>query len=251
MDVGKLGAKVAGYLNEKLGGELFAEVELKEFFPLGGVAIENDVIQFPESKFYACTKSNLVILKTTPPSHEWYKFLNLVLDTAEKSGTVKEIYTVGGMVSYSAHTAPRQLQGVFNSMEFREDMRQYDVDCGMNYETPAGQKPTLSSFLLWTAQKRNIPAMSLWVTSPFYLVAVDDLMGQRKVLDFINRRFTLGLDLVDIDNEIKKQSQKLADMRRNSPDIDLSIQKLENGLGISEEESQNLVTEMRTLFKSI
>lgn len=44
VDVAKLGRKVTNYLNRKLEGQGFAEIEPAEFFPLGGVTIEDDLI---------------------------------------------------------------------------------------------------------------------------------------------------------------------------------------------------------------
>ena len=52
-DVGKLGTKVADYLNQKLGGREFGEIDPVDFFPLDGVQVEDDLAQFPESKFLA------------------------------------------------------------------------------------------------------------------------------------------------------------------------------------------------------
>ena len=49
-DIGKLGPKVIDFLNKKLGAQGFCEIELSDFFPLGGVAIEDNIVQFPESK---------------------------------------------------------------------------------------------------------------------------------------------------------------------------------------------------------
>ena len=149
VDAAKLGAKVTDYLNRKLAGQSFYEIEPVEFLSLGGVTIEDDLVQFPEIKFYACPKNDLVVFKSAPPSHEWYKFLNLILDIAQHYCHVKEIHTIGGMVSLSAHTAPRELMGTFNSPELKKALSHYDLAGGLDYETPPGQRPTLNSFLLW------------------------------------------------------------------------------------------------------
>jgi len=77
-DAAWLGAKVTDYLNKKLGGQPFCEIEPLEFFSLAGVTIESDLVQFPESIFYACPDSDLVIFKSTAPGYEWYKFLENV-----------------------------------------------------------------------------------------------------------------------------------------------------------------------------
>lgn len=243
-----LGAKVTDYLNKKLGGQSFGEIEPTEFFPLAGVTVEDDLVQFPESKFYAFPRNDLIVLRSNPPSYDWYKFLTLILDTAENC-QVKEIYTIGGMVSLSAHTTPRQLLGTFNSPELKEALSSYNLDRGLNYEIPPGQRPTLNSFLLWAANRRNIPGVSLWVPIPFYLLAVDDPKAEKRVLEFFNRRFDLGLDLSDVDKEIKKQNVKLAQARESSPEIDESIKRLESNLSLSPQENQRLVREIDNFLR--
>ena len=249
LDAGKLGTKVTDYLNKKLGGQSFGEIEPVEFFSLGGVTIEDDLVQFPESRFYACPENNLVVFKSVPPSYEWHKFLALILDTAEHYCHVKEIYIIGGMVSLSAHTAPRELLGVFNSPELKEALSDYNVATGLDYETPIGQRPTINSFLLWAARRRNIPGVSLWVPIPFYLVPVGDPRAQRQVLEFFNQRFDLQIDFSDLDEEIRQQDQIIAELRNSFPDIGESIKRLESNLGLSEEEGQRLAQEIEKFLR--
>lgn len=244
MDASRLGTRVADYLNHKLDGQNFGEIELPEFFPLDGVVIEDNLIQFPESKFYACPKHNLLIFESTPPTYDWFRFFNLILDVAEHQYQVREMYVVGGMVSLGAHTAPRELMATFNSPQLKEELSGYEFVGNWDYETPPGQRPTLNSFLLWTAQRRNIPAVTLWVPIPFYLVAVDDPRAQRRVLDFLDQRLSLHLDFSDLDDRIKRQNKRLAEVRHRFSEIDESIKRLESNLALSGEESQKLVKEI-------
>ncbi len=249
LDAGKLGTKVTDYLNRKLGGENFYDIEPVEFSQLGGVTIEGDLVQFPENKFYVCPKNNLVILKSTPPSYEWYKFLSLILDIAEDYCHVKELHIIGGMVSLSAHTAPRELMCTFNSVELKGALSHYNLIGEWDYETPPGQRPTLNSFLLWAAKRRKIPGVSLWVPIPFYLLAVDDLKAQKRVLEFFNQRFALGIDFSDLDEEIRQQDEIITEARNRFSEIDESIKKLESNLRLSDEESQQLAKDIEKLLK--
>ena len=244
-----LGAKVTDYLIKKLGAESFGEIEPIDFFPLGGVSIEGDLIQFPESKFYASPQNNLLVFSSTPPSHDWNKFLNLILDAAQHHCRVREIYTIGEMVSLGAHTAPRELFGTFSSPEFKEALSYYQLARGLDYETPPGQRPTLNAFLLWSAKMRNIPGVNLWLPIPFYLIASGDAEAQKRALEFFNQRFSLGIDFADLDAEIRQQNQIMAELRDNSPDIDESIKRLEGNLSLSEEESQKLVKEVAEFLR--
>ena len=248
-DGGNLGRKVTDYLNRKLKGQEFAEIEPEEFFPLGGVAIRGDLAQLPESKFYACPEHELVVFQSDTPGAEWYKFLNSVLDVAENHCRVKELYIIGAMVSFSAHTTPRELLTVVNSAEMKTILSQYDVARDMDYQTPPGERPTLNSFLLWIARERNIPGVSLWVPIPFYLAAMEDAQAHKKVLSFLNQRLDLKIDLSDLDQEIREQNEQLALARSRFPQIDDYINRLESNLMLSEEENEELIRRIEEFLK--
>lgn len=243
-DVGQLGPKVVDYLKRKLGCESFCEIEPVEFFPLGGVAIEDSLVQFPESRFYASPQHKLVLFESNSPALEWYRFLNLMLDVAEHYCHVRELHAIGGMVAVSAHTTPRELVANFNSSETKEALTPFQLLGEFDYETPLGQRPTLNSFLLWAAKRRNIPAVSLWVPIPFYLAGIDDPKSMKRVLAFIDQRLELGIDFSDLDGEIRSQNEKLAEARNNVPYIEESMAKLESNQSLSEEESLRLVNGM-------
>jgi len=240
-DAAKLGKKVTDYLNQQLGGREFGEIEPDDFFPLGGVSVENDIAQFPEGKFYHCPGKDLVIFRSSPPRSDWYRFLNSILDVAEHHCHVKEIYTIGGMVFLGAHTFARELMALSNSPEMTAVLSQYDLFREIDYETPPGQRPTLNSFLLWVAQRRQMAAASLWVPVPFYLVGTEDPQAWEKVLEFLDERLDLGIDLDGIDEEAARQDERMAALRSDSPEIDGYISKLESGVDLTQEESESLV----------
>jgi len=248
-DVGNLGLKATDYLNQKLKGQEFAEIEPEDFFLLGGVAIKGNLAQFPESKFYACQKHELVVFQSDSPEAEWYKFLNSVLDVAEHHCRLKELYILGAMVSVSAHTTPRELLAVVNSAEMKEVLSRYDLARDLDYQTPPSERPTLNSFLLWIAKGRNIPGVSLWVPIPFYLAAVEDAQAQKKVLSFLNERLDLKIDFSDLDQKIREQNEQLAQARSRFPKIDDYINRLESNLMLSEEENEELIKKIEDFLR--
>jgi predicted ATP-grasp superfamily ATP-dependent carboligase len=248
-DLGNLGRKVTDYLIRKLGGEEFAEIEPDDFFPLDGVAIEANVARFPESKFYACREHELVIMQSDSPRAEWYRFMDLVLEMADHDCGVRELYVLGAMVSFSAHTTPRQLLAVVNSAEMKEVLSQYDLAGDMDYQTQPGERPTLNSFLLWIARKRNIPGVSLWVPIPFYVAAIDDAQARKRVLSFLNERLNLGVDFSDLDREIAKQNEQLAQARSRIPQVNEYVGRLESNLMLSQEENGELITRIEDFLR--
>jgi proteasome assembly chaperone (PAC2) family protein len=162
---------------------------------------------------------------------------------------VNELYILGAMVSFSAHTAPRELLAVVNSAEMKEVLGQYDLARDMDYQTSPGERPTLNSFLLWIAKGRNIPGVSLWVPIPFYLAAMEDAQAQKKVLSFLNERFDLKIDFSDLDQEIREQNEQLARVRSRFPQIDDYINRLESNLMLSEEENGELIKKIEDFLR--
>jgi proteasome assembly chaperone (PAC2) family protein len=248
-DAGKLGGRVIDYLNRKLGAEPFAEIALENFFSLGGVAVEDDVAHFPESRFYCCDDKNLILFKSTPPSFDWYKFLSAVLDIAQKYCHVKEVLVIGGMVSPGAHTAPRMVMPIVNSQEMKASLNEFGAGVDMDYETPPGQRPTISSYLLWTAKGRNIDGASLWVPVPFYLMSVDDPRACKRVIEFLDNRLGLGVDCTDLNDEIAEQNHKLAELTSQTPEIGGYIEKLESSQMLSSEEGEKLAKDVEDFLK--
>ena len=84
---------------------------------------------------------------------------------------------------------------------------------------------------------------------PFYLAAVDDSEAQKMVLEFLDKRFGLGIDFSDINEDVAKQNEKIAQLRTRSPEVDNYVQKLESNLTLTEEESEKLVEEVEGFLR--
>jgi proteasome assembly chaperone (PAC2) family protein len=244
-DAGRMGAGVIGYLVEKLGGVEFGEIEPEGFFSLAGVSVEGGTARFPESKFYWCPDRSLAVFMSSPPGSDWYRFLDAVLDVAERYCGAKAVYTVGGMVYLGSHTTSRQLLTIANSPETRELLAEYDLALDINYESPPGQRPSLNAFLLWVARNRGIGGISLWVPVPFYMVGVEDPKAWIKALEFLDRRLDLELDLGDLEEAVLTQDTRIAQLQDRSPDVDKCIRRLEGNLSLSEAESEMLASEVQ------
>ena len=243
-DVGRLGSKTIHFLNEKLGSQKIAEIKPSGFFPLGGAVFKDNLIQVPESKFCACQKNDLLIFRSEEPKYEWYNFLNAVLDFAQHYCHIKELYTVSGTVSLTAHTAPRRILTVYNQPEFQKTLQGYGLE-DMTWEGP----PAISSYLLWLAKRRDIPGISLWPEIPFYLAAGEDPMATKLTLTFLDSRFSLGLDLDELDSDIGNQNEKIAQLREEDAEINEYINRLESGLSLNEEEQVRLAREVYELLE--
>lgn len=242
-DAGKLGPGVVDFLSRKLGAVACADILPSPFFPLGGVSIEDDVIQFPESKFYCCLEKNLLIFKSETPGKEYYQFVETILDIA-RHYRVRELYTVGGMVSVTAHTSPARAFAVVNQAQLKQELAGFDIDTEMDYVTPDGSRPTLSSLLLWAAKRRQLAGVSLWAEVPFYLTAAEDPRACRRLLGFLDRRLKLGLDLAELDRAIEIQGRAMVELSQQSATVSKCVEMLARGIMLSQEEQERLATEV-------
>jgi proteasome assembly chaperone (PAC2) family protein len=243
-ELGKLASTVIHFLNERMGGREIAELKPFGFYSFGGIRFKHDLVQIPVSHFWACEKKNLLIFKSDEPEFEYYQFLNKVLEWAESHFQAKDIYTLNGTFSFIAHTQPRRILTVFNQNEFKEGLQGYDLE-ELTWEGP----PALSSYLLWIANRRGIPGMSLWVEIPFYLAEREDPQAIKVTLSFLNKRFNLDLDLSEFDLRIRNQHERIARLREENTEINDTIRRLENGQMLNDEEQLKLTKEVHDLLK--
>ena len=243
-DSGKLSPKVIEYLNKRIKSKSFCEIEPVSFFSLAGVAIENNIAQFPESKFYYSQRNDLLIFKGSEPRIERYRFLSAIADLAQHYCKIKELYTISGTISSIAHTSPRRISAVFNQQEIQEKHQDYGLE-DMNWKGP----PAISSYLLWIAKNRDIPGVSLWPQIPFYLAAGEDFQAIKMTLSFLDKKFNLGLDFGELDEKIRDQNTKIELLREEDSEIDKYIGMLESELSLSEAEQVELTMKVTDLLE--
>lgn len=248
-DAGGLGMRTADYLIQSLGCRELAEIPPEGFFPMGGVNVVDDVARFPESRLYISERSNIVIFKSSVPRMGWHHFLTSLLDIAEQDCGVKEIYTLGAMISSAAHTVPRLLISIVNNREIKAALEPYNVLADNDYESPPGQKPTLSSYLSWLAGQRGIPAVNLWVPVPYYLVPIDDPRSVKRMVYFFNSKYNLGVDFTALDAVIAEQNNRITQLFEKSPEIKNMVRRLEVGDGLDGEDSEKLAREIAEALK--
>ncbi len=250
-DVGGIGHGICDYVENEMEAYPLGQIEPEGFYAMDGVAVEDDVALFPENRFIYCPQGDLVIFKGTQPERQWYDFLNTILDVAQKHCAASHIYTLGGMISVTAHTTPRELLTVANSPQMSYDLAQYDpVTTAIEYyETPPGHRPTVNAYLLWLAQHRNLDAGCLWIPVPFYLSPGDDPQAIRRILDFLTLKTNIRIDFKRINDRITAQDDRIRRLRDENADVDNAISALESSLSISGGESQRLINAIREVLK--
>jgi proteasome assembly chaperone (PAC2) family protein len=249
-EIGGVACGVIDFLDKNLNLEMVGEIRLQQFFSFAGVTVADDIVQFPQSRFYSCREGNILIFRGDVPNREPYDFSNAILDFAVYHCDAQEVYTIGGFVSAMTHLSPRRIFGSVTQPELRMFLSPYNVSTDVDYQTPPqGARPSLSHFLLWTAKRREIPGYSLWVEVPFYLAGFRDLMAIRSILEVLDKRFVLGLDLKELNNEIDKMNAGIEALKSQNPEVNRYLRLMDQGIAISHEEGEILVREVARFLR--
>lgn len=244
-DIGRIGSRVIDFLVEKLGGEEMAELKPAGFFTFEGTTFRDNIIQVPESRFWACREADLLLFSSEEPVLNSYKFLNSLLDFGEKYCGIKELYTINGAPSLVAHNKPRKLLTVFNQAGLEEMFEEAEELEHMTWEGP----PATSSYLLWVAARRGLAGVSLWPEVPFYLAASEDPRAVKTTLSFLARRFQLELELEELEEKANLQQEKLALLQKENSQAGALLQRLEEGDTLDEREQLLLSREVYLILE--
>lgn len=235
-DIGSVSRGVADFLAEVPGTSSFGHIRPVSFFSVGGVAVEDDVARFPESRLFCHERSNVVILRSQEPQSHKYEFLNGVLDLAEHYHGVEALYTINGIASLIPHTATRRVFMVANDPLLQRELRRF-VPAGLTWRGP----PSMSTYLLWLAKDRRLPGVGLWVDVPFYLANSEDFQATRVALALLAQVLGWDFDLEALDRHVADQDETLAQVREEDPEIDARIRSLEQGESLERDEQRDLV----------
>jgi len=214
-DAGYVGATVVTYLKDKLGAEVFCEIEPYEFSMSPEIVVKRSVIEalrFPKNEFFSwrneTSPDDLIIFRGTHPVSKAYDFANLILDVAQEFD-VRRIYPVGGLLSGISHTEKPKVLAVTNKTELRTYLTDFDVEASVNYQG----HPTLNGLLLGVAQKRNIEGILMVAEVPFYIARLPHPMNRypkssKAILLVLAEMLNLEIDLSGMERLVKRTEEQ-------------------------------------------
>lgn len=231
-DIGNIGESVLQKLIGQLPVQKVAEIKPLVFSAMDGADFKDDLIQVPESAFWACEENNLLFFLSNEPELDTYRFLNLVLMLLRDQYRVSEIITVDGTPAEMSHLHPRRILAVFNGKKAEEIFSSSKDLVRMDWEG----RPALSSYFIWAAGKEGTPGLSLWPEVPFYLAAGVDYRAIQTVLMFLGKRYRLELQTRELSEKAQEQNQYLLQLKESDSEVDELVGRLETGTSLDEQE---------------
>jgi len=161
------------YLIEKLEAKRLASIPTENFYQLSSsrpVAVIKEgrlrELKLPGNHFYyskSRSSKDVILFLGVEPHFHWSLFVDLLFGLAEKFD-VPRILTIGGTYDYIPHTYPPMVSALFNHENLKEKVTQAGLGL-TEYTGPI----SIHTFILESAKKRGLEAISLWGHAPQYL----------------------------------------------------------------------------------
>ncbi len=234
------------HLIESLEAKPFASIPIDDFYQtssLRPVAVikEGRVIElkFSGNHFYyvkGCPSNDLILFQGVEPHIRWDEFSNLILDLAMKFNVI-QLITIGGTYDYIPHTCPPLVSALFNHEALREPV----IQAGLGLTEYSGPI-SIQTFILISAKKWGLKAISLWGHAPQYLQTrnIKVICSVLKRLIDLTR---IKLDLSDLEKASIYFDQQVKRFVEQDPKLKEAINHLEEVYMQSGEVSQPVLKE--------
>jgi len=230
-NAGEVSSYAVQYLVSHLGARLFASIPIEDFYQLsllrptatirGGKLLE---LRYPTNRFYYGKNRgsrDIILFQGTEPHLQWGKFVDLLLDLAERFN-VSQIFTLGGTYDYIPHTYPPVVSALFNEEDLREKVLQSGLEL-TEYNGPI----SIHTSLLEAAKERGLKGVSLWGHAPQYLQA-KNIKVAYSMLQRLIALAEVEMDLSELERASQYFDQQINHLVEEDPKLQEIIKKLED-----------------------
>ena len=218
------------YLVEKLEAKKFASIPVEDFHELSvsrpmAIIKEGRLVElkFPGNHFYyskGVHSKDFILFQGVEPHLRWNLFVDLLFDVAEKFD-VSQVFTLGGTYDYIPHTYPPMVSALVNHEGLREKVIQAGLGL-IEYTGPI----SIHTFILESARKRGLKAISLWGHAPQYL-QTRNMTVVHSVLKSLLCITGVRMDLSELEKASDLFNQQVDRLVEQDPKLQEVIGKLE------------------------
>ena len=232
--IGNVGKVAVDFMVDELKAVKLYEL-FSYTFPHSVFVNEKNLVELPTIEIYYKKMEGgndlLLLAGDVQPIDEvsCYEFSEEILNIVEDLGGA-EVITLGGIGLQDAPKNPR----VFCSGNSKDIIKRYKEGTAANNDIYGTVGPIVgvSGLLLGLAGQRKIPAITLLAETyghPMYL----GVKGSREILKVINKKLGTGLNLNDLNKEIKELESEMLKKTEDFSDVSkkTAIKKLKGRLG--------------------
>lgn len=231
--IGNVGKVSVDFMVDELKAEKIYDL-FSYSFPHSVFVNENNLVELPSIEIYykKIGKNELLFLAgDVQPIDEvsCYEFCEKIIDILKEMNG-KEIITLGGIGLQNVPKTPK----VYCTGNSKKTISKYVKGTKADNKLHGIVGPIIgvSGLLLGLSEKKKIPAITLLAETfshPMYL----GIKGAREILKILNKKLELGIDIEDMDKEIKeletemmKRTEEITEVTRQS-----TLKKLKGKIG--------------------
>jgi proteasome assembly chaperone (PAC2) family protein len=180
-------------------------------------------LKSPGNHFYYSKdfySKDFIFFQGVEPHLRWNLFVDLLFDLVKKFD-VSQIFTLGGTYDYIPHTYPPMVSALVN----HEDLREKAIQVGLGLTEYTGPI-SIHTFILESARKRGLKAISLWGHAPQYL-QTRNMRVVHSVLKSLFRMTEVAMDLSELEKASDIFNQQVNHLVEKDPNLQEIINKLE------------------------
>lgn len=236
MDGGDVSTGTIGHLIGRLAAKRFACIEPEGFYIESFVGtmemaalfrpsarIEDGLVKSfmrADNSFYASTEENLILFVGQEPNINWKKYAECVFTLCSEYH-IRQIYFIGSVAGLVPHTREPKIFCSVSNEKLKDQYHQLGIGFS-NYQGPAG----IVTYLVKTAQERNIDMTSFVATVPIYIQGRNPkaiYSAARRICALLKFK----IELEELEEAANVFENKLNELVEKQPELVEIIHKLE------------------------
>ena len=236
MDGGDVSTGTIGHLIGRLAAKRFACIEPEGFYIESFVGtmemaalfrpsarIEDGLVKSfmrADNSFYASTEENLILFVGQEPNINWGKYAEYVFTLCSEYH-IRQIYFIGSVAGLVPHTREPKIFCSVSNEKLKDQYHQLGIGFS-NYQGPAG----IVTYLVKTAQERNIDMTSFVATVPIYIQGRNPkaiYSAARRICALLK----IKIELEELEEAANVFENKLNELVEKQPELVEIIHKLE------------------------
>jgi proteasome assembly chaperone (PAC2) family protein len=173
-----------------------------------------------DNSFYASTEENLILFVGQEPNINWGKYAEYVFTLCSEYH-IRQIYFIGSVAGLVPHTREPKIFCSVSNEKLKDQYHQLGIGFS-NYQGPAG----IVTYLVKTAQERNIDMTSFVATVPIYIQGRNPkaiYSAARRICALLK----IKIELEELEEAANVFENKLNELVEKQPELTEIIHKLE------------------------
>ena len=199
--MGNVGLITVDYFRRKIGGKIFAEIDMSPYFIPDSIVVKDGLAVFPEiptSVFYYMHNPNLIIFESNAQisGKDGIAIIKTILEIAARFN-IQRIFTSAAFAQPMSYRDDSKVLGACNTRQFADFVNQYGV-----LPMPDGYIAGLNGLLLGVAASRKIDASCLLGTIPSYATNLSYPKASREIIKMLQKILRVDIDMAEMDEAI-------------------------------------------------